>query len=257
MTSVFVALAATSGILVLWGLLAPRSQWRAILGWSVSDPHANEPSTTSYVIRQLLFVLGLGGIAFVGISAYLNYLDGIPEPAPPPTPVQQMWGGDPAPRMVNRVVPVGSSPPQTLVDTRILGYQEADEQGKFADYLLDLDEFALLGDTSPAGLIGGDPRDGFSGISTAELVVHIRGDLLCIPRRAIAIETETTVQIAVYFGLPDREDGETQDHLAACEPEPVVANSILLPIELAAPVGDRDVQYLDGSPIQRVPVVVD
>ena len=254
MTIVFVALAATLGILLLWGLVAPRSQWRAIMGWSVSDPHENEPSTTSYVIRQILFVLGLAGIGVVGISAYLTYLDSIPAPPKPLTPMERMWGS-PDPALVNRVVAAGTSPFAEFVDTPVLGYQDANDAGKFADYVLDLDKFSLLGDYGPPGLIGTDPKQGFSAISTAELMVNVRGDLLCIPRRAVVIETETTVQIALYFGLPDREDGEAQDHLAGCVAQPVVANSLLVPIELSAPLGDRDVQTLDGTHVKRVPVV--
>jgi hypothetical protein len=241
-------------VLLFWGLVSPRGQWRALMGWSMSDPHGNEPSTTSYVIRQFAFLVGLGGIAFVGVSTYLTYLDRLPKPPVPLTPVEQMWGS-PVPDIVNRVVVPLDAPPVDLVDTPILGYQEAHPDDGMPEYVGELDEFARLGETRISGIIGQAPAQQFSAADTAELLVHVRGDLLCIPREAVVIETETTVQIAIYIGLPESGSETPQDHLSACQAEPPIGNSLLIPIELQAAVGERDVQLLDGTHIPRVRVI--
>jgi hypothetical protein len=179
----------------------------------------------------------------------------LPDPPTPKTPVEQMWGA-PDPLVVNRVVTAVGAPPEGLVEVPVLGYQETDPEDGMYAYVYDLRHFTLLGDDRPSGLIGKDPASNFAAPDTAELLVHVRTDFLCIPRAAVVLETDTTVQIAVYVGRPNSEDGTPVDHVAGCQPNPAIGNSILLPIELQAPIAERDVQLLDGSPIQRIPVVL-
>jgi L-aminopeptidase/D-esterase-like protein len=98
------------------------------------------------------------------------------------------------------------------------------------------------------------------GIGSASIVVHVRGPVLCIPKSAVVIETETTVQVGVYYGLPDPlpgPDGSVTpvDSVAGCPADAAVTGSVLVPLQLSAPVGDREVQSLDGTPIGRVQVV--
>lgn len=251
MSLVFIALAVTLGIVFLWGLLAPRNQWRALTGWSVSDPHANEPGAVSYRFRRLLFAIGILGMSVIGAGGYLNYLASIPSPPEPPTAMELMWGS-PDPDIVNRVVVPLAAPPAGLVDQPILGYQEIDEDDGPAAYLADLDLFERLGNPEIPGYIGQHPSGGYSAMDSADFFVHLRGDLLCIPRAAVVIETETVVQIAVYYGLPDPPDGSVPDSVVACSRELPVSLSLLIPIELQAPIGDRELQTLDGSAIQKV-----
>ena len=54
----FSILAITLGIIFVWGVFAPRSQWRALSAWSVSDEHAHEPGGTAYGWRRFLSALG-------------------------------------------------------------------------------------------------------------------------------------------------------------------------------------------------------
>ena len=87
---VFVALAITAGVICLWGLVAPRGQWRALASWSFRDPHAGEPGATAYAIRRVASGLGFSmdqiepgllvpvigntyaGAAMIGLTATLD-----------------------------------------------------------------------------------------------------------------------------------------------------------------------------------------
>ena len=260
MTWVFGVLAASLGIFLLWGLLAPRSQWRALAAWTVSNPHANEPGGSSYGWRRLLSGLGVLGLAVVGaLAATPGLLAALPQDERIVSPVQEMWGS-PAPQVVDRLVYGSATPPAGLVEFPVLGYQDLDELDVLPPYLLDLTGYALLGDTSPAGYIGSSPGEGYSALGPADLVVEVRGPVLCIPRQAVVVETETTVTIAVYYGLPDpavSADPDAPappapDHAAGCKVDDSVTGSVLIPIILASNLGDRTVVTLDGSDIRKV-----
>ncbi|MEP6479035.1 MAG: fumarate hydratase [Rhodoglobus sp.] len=253
MSLVFLVLAGTLGIVFLWGLLAPRSQWRVLNAWSVSDPRASEPGSISYGLRQFFYALGLGSMVFLAIGTGVNYLANLPKPPTPLTPMQLMWG-TPAPTVVNRYVLGQTSVPAGLVDQPILGYQ-AWAPDHTPDYLDTLAPFTRVGTPVINGYIGEDPQPDLVGTDTADLVVHVRGDLLCVPRAAVVIETDTTVQIAIEYGLPIPTDGSQADNVAACSPNPAVSTSLLIPIDLSKPVGKRSVQALDGTEIDLVRVV--
>lgn len=260
MTWVFGVIATSLGVYLLWGLLAPRSQWRALAAWSVANPNANEPGGSSFGWRRLLSGLGVLGLAVVGVlAATPGLLAALPQEARITAPVQQMWGS-PAPQLVDRTVYGSSAPPAGLVEFPVLGYQNLDELDELPPYLLDLTPYALLGDSSPSGFVGAPPPVGFSGIGTADLVVNVRGPVLCIPREVVVIESETSVQIAVYFGLPDPKASSdpdapappAPDHVAACTTGDSITGSILIPITLADYLGDRTVESLDGSTLHKV-----
>ncbi|CAN5195445.1 hypothetical protein BH11ACT5_BH11ACT5_10890 [soil metagenome] len=261
MTWIFGVLATSLGIYLLWGLLAPRSQWRALAAWSVSNPHAHEPGGSAYGWRRLLSGLGVLGLAVVGIfAATPGLLAALPDEERVDSPVTIMWGS-PDPQMVNRAVYGSSAPPARLVEFPVLGYQDLDELDELPPYLLDLKEYALLGNTSPSGYIGSAPAVGFSGIGTADLVVNVRGPVLCIPREAVVIETDTAVQIAIYYGLPNPKASKNPakptpvpDHEKGCRLDDSVVGSVLIPITLSAELGDRTVETLNGDPISKVDV---
>lgn len=258
MSWVFGVVAVSLGIYFLWGLFAPRSQWRALSAWSVSDPHAHEPGGASYGWRRLLSAVGVLGLAAVGaISVTPGVLAALPQEAPLVSPVEVMWG-KPLPQLVDRSVYGSTTVPGGLVEVPVLGYQDLDELDELPTYLLDMRHFSLLGDTSPSGLIGAYPGDGYSGVGPADFLVNVRGSVLCIPRSAVVIESETTVQVAIYYGLPDAEpaaDGTpapAPDHIAGCPADDPVTGSVLIPITLAAELGDRTVQTLTGDEVPKV-----
>lgn len=252
MSFAFGVIAATLGIVFLWGIFAPRSQWRALAGWSTSDPHRSEPDGAAYTVRRLLSGLGvLALVTVVLVSAAPVLLSGAQPMAPGLSTVEQMWG-KPAPQIVNRSIKPLQAPPAGLVEFPILGYQPFDEETGSPEYLARLTTFTRLGVQQIPGYIGTLPDVGFSGVDFAEMVVNTRGPILCIPRQAVVIETDTTVQIGIFYGLPDSTDGSAVDHVAGCPVDSTLTGSVLIPIPLSAPVGDREVQALDGSPLTEV-----
>lgn len=259
MNWVFGVIAGSLGLYFLWGLLAPRSQWRVLSAWSVSNPYANEPGGASYGWRRLLSgvgVLGLGVVAVLGATPSL--LAAVPKEVRASSPVRIMWGS-PDPQVVNRAIYGSHTPPEGLVQFPVLGYQDIDELDAMPPYLLGLKHFSLLGDANPPGYIGSTPAEGFSGLGPADLVVNVRGSVLCIPRQAVVIETETSVQIAIYYGLPDptpvagaTEEPPEPDHVKGCPADDPVTGSVLIPITLESELGDRTVETLDGDEIRKV-----
>lgn len=252
MSWVFGSLAVLLGIVLLWGTVAPRSQWRVLAGWSTPHPYADEPSGAAYAVRRIVSAAGVVGVIAVlaaGSSALLPREAGNALPLPL---VEQMWG-TPPPRLVDRVITPIAAPPPGLVEFPVLGYQDLTDG--VPDYLRDLRPFTLLGDAAVPGYIGEEVDEGTTATGTADLIVHVRGPVLCIPRDAVAIETETAVQIAVYYGLPVAADGTAPDSVAGCAPDAALTGSVLIPLVLAAPLGEREVQGLDGAPLESVPLL--
>ena len=253
-TVVGVAAAATT-LLLLWGLLAPRANWSALVAWSTSDPRAAEPGWTSYLVRRLLFGFGLLGLVGLGTAMLLTWLLNPPLQARPPTPVQLMWGDAP-PAVVDRVITPLAVPPVGLTEVPVLGYQVVAEDEDPGDYLRLLERFHLLGGKQEMpGLIGQDPGEGYSAMDTAELILNVRGPLLCIPRGAIVTETLESVTVAVYYGLPDQAEGVVVDNAVSCPADAPVTASVLLAIELHEDLGERSVIMLDGTEIDEVELI--
>lgn len=261
MSWIFGVIAASLGIFFLWGLLAPRSQWHVLSAWSVTNAYAHEPGGASYGWRRLLSGVGVLGIGIVAVlGAAPGLLASLPREQRVIPPVQQMWGA-PDPQMVDRSVYGSSAAPDGLVEFPVLGYQNLDELDDIPAYILDLKKFTLLGDATPRGYIGSTPAEGFSGVGPADLIVNVRGSVLCIPREAVVIETETAVQIGIYYGLPDpKPDPKSDvappapDNVAGCPLDDSVTGSVLIPITLSAVLGDRSVETLDGNEIHQVNV---
>jgi hypothetical protein len=252
-TWLFEILAATLGIILLWGLFAPRSQWQTLAGWSTSNPHTSEPGGGSYGVRRFLSGIGALGLAIVLALSSYSHLANQPQAAPPAGALEVMWGS-PAPRVVDRLVNRLSEPPAGLVEVPVLGYQVIDE-GAPPHYLAQLKPFSRLGKTDMPGYIGRPPIEGYSAADTAEILINVRGPVSCIPRAAVVIESEDTVQIAVYYGQPDAADGAAVDHVKGCPADSSVTASVLIPIDLGSPLAKRKLVALDGSHISRVLLV--
>jgi hypothetical protein len=252
-TAVGVIAVATT-LLLLWGALAPRGNWSSLMAWSTADPRAAEPGSMSYLVRRLLFAFGLLGLAGLGTAVVLTWILNPPLRADPPTPVQEMWGEAP-PVVVDRVITPVAEPPAGYTEVPVLGYQVVDDEGP-GDYVRLLERFELLGGKQElSGLIGQDPGDGYSAMDTSELILHVRGPLLCIPRAAIVRETPDAITVAVYYGLPDPPQGVAIDNAVSCPADAPVTASVLLPIELVNEVGDRTVVTLDGEEVPVVPLI--
>lgn len=237
-------------LVFLWGLISPRSQWKVLAAWSYRNPQADEPSSFAFAVQRVICGLGVLFFGAVGTVGVVRYIAELPPPQPPLTALQQMWGLAPKPQVVDRVVGLQDVVPAGLVEAPVGGYQLVDNQEHHPRYLHLLQRFEP-GDIDRSGIVGVEPGDDFPALDSAELVVNVRtwGD--CIPRDAVVIETETAVQIAVYVGMPNRQDDLPIDHLA-CDRPAFVQNSLLIPIDLGAPVEGREVQSLDGTPIPLV-----
>lgn len=249
---VFGILAATLGIVFLWGVLSPRSQWRALSAWSVADEHAHEPGGAAYGWRRLLSAIGLLSVgAVVALAALAAYTP--PAPAQTLSHVRQMWGA-PDPTVIDRIITALGAPPAGLVEVPISGYQAYDSEDGLPDYLDGLKAYEYLGKLEVAGYVGSIPEVGFSGLDYADLVVHVSGPILCIPHQVVVVESETDVKIGVFYGRPDPADGSVPDNVAGCPLDSPLTGSVLIPLDLQSPVGDRLVEALDATELASVPL---
>lgn len=234
-----------SGVL-LWGLIAPRSQWRVLFGWSTHDPDASEPGDGVHGLRRALSALGLLGVLAVGGLQLAALVLDRPIEGPEPTALDRMWG-TPTPRLVDRVVVPTTEVPERYIASAIDGYQALD-RGYPPNYLADLPRFSFLGEPSPSGLVGSAPVSGFTGYGSGDLIVSVDGPLACIPRLVVATETELIVQLGVFWGLPGAVD---QDHAAGCDLDSPVTQTVLVPVQLTGELGDRLLVSLDGVPLSE------
>jgi len=263
---VAVSVAVALTCLAFWGLVHPRSKWRVLQAWSASDTHRAEPGGASYRARRILSGVALLAVAAVLLSAGLPKLIE-PRHESAPTPIEVMWGS-PEPRLLDRVVGLGATVPEGLVEATIFGYQAIGADGP-PTYLLDVPRYSRLGVAVPPGLVGNFPGDGFTAAGSAEILINVLGPLLCIPREVVIEETETTVRIAVYFGLPDAPDAPAgsapdpeavdaapvdaaADVAADCQQDAPIKESLLMPLELSSELGDRSVETSAGIAIPRI-----
>ena len=250
MSWVIGALAVVLGAVCAWGVISPRGQWRVLWAWSVSGEAANEPGGAAYGFRRLVFGLGLLSAVTVFIVNVATPLTLETRTARPPSAVVEMWG-DPRPTLINRLITTTPAPAGGLVAPQVLGYQSfADD---IPDYIATLDDFSLLGNFDAPGYVGILPPVGNAAVDFADLVVHVRGSVLCIPRVVTMIETDETVQIAVYYGAPDTSPAAV-DQLAACSDE-TLTSSVLVPLQLSTALGERTVTTLEGDEIPEIDLI--
>lgn len=248
MHPLFVVIACGLAILTVWGFISPRGQWRVLAGWSRRQPYANEPSAGMVALHRLVAGAGILAMAVASFSIYGGYLAGQPKTPPPPSPVERMWG-TPAPQVINRVFESLSGVPNGLVAQRVVGYQVMDGSSRTPGYLFTLDRYQVRDANNGVGYLGQAPDPGYTALDSADLVVQVRGDKDCIPQQVVVLEDEDVVRIGVYYGQPNPTDGSNAAHLADCSAKPTGADStsVLVPIDLADPLGKRAVQNVDGS----------
>lgn len=244
------------GAVLLWALIAPRSQWFLFASWSYRDRDADEPSKLAYLFYRIVAVLGI--VALTATMFFTHQVDQVikPEaPPPPPTAVERMWG-TPDPVVVNRVIDPVDTPPKGLVSQPILGYQLLDGQTRQPPYAFNLAHFALNGATTENGYIGTDPQPGLVGLDTASLMIHVAGDPQCFPQAAVVHVYSKTVSIAVYYGQANPPDGSNSENLGKCSVDEDAASvSTLIPIPLVASLRDRTVVTLSGKEIPLIALI--
>jgi hypothetical protein len=250
-------------ILTVWGLVAPRNQWRVLASWTRREPYANEPGAVAVGVQRLVAGIGVVVLIGTGTVAASEHFGGL-DPAPQRlSSVEKMWG-TPEPQVVNRVFTPAASVQDVLISQPVLGYQPVIGSSRMPAYLFSLDDFSAIetgktgGEDDPSGYIGTDPPVGFSALDTADLVVEVRGDRVCLPRQVVVLENATTVKVAVYYGQPSPADGSNAANLTKCDPKAPATKStpVLVPIDLAAPVDGRLVTTMDGTTkIPKVKVI--
>lgn len=240
------------GALLVWGLVAPRGMWRSVVGWSVADRYRDEPGGAAYGVRRLLAGVGVLGLITVATIGLVGAAGRTPGAAPAATPLQLMWG-DVAPRIVNRVVVPVAAPAPGLVEVPIAAYQDFDDG--IPPYVSLLPSYQYLGHDDMPGYVGTIPPVGNGALDFADLVIQVRGPLLCVPRDVVMFQTEESVSIGVFYGLPRHADGTEGDSVAGCAIDATTTASVLIPLQLTDPLGDRPVLTLDGQPIAEVPVI--
>lgn len=249
---IFGIVAFSLGLLFLWGLFAPRGQWRALAGWSVSDEHAHEPSGIAYGIRRLVSGVAVVSLLVIAGVYVSNSIGPGRAEERDETPLEAMWGPV-APTVVNRMITPGTAAPAGLVEIPIAAFQDFSDD--IPSYVTKLRDFTLLGNPSPRGYVGENPPEGNGALDFADLVINVRGPLLCIPRAVVLFQSEVDVRIGVYYGLPANDDGTEPDSIAGCPVDSAVTGSVLIPLQLAEPLGERPVLALDGTPISEIPTI--
>lgn len=253
----FIVIASGLAILTVWGFISPRGQWRVLAGWSRRRPHADEPSAGLIALHRLVAGAGIAAMVLAGCSLYGGYLAAQPKPPPPPGAVERMWG-TPAPQVIDRVFEALSTVPVGLVAQPMLGYQAMDGNSRTPGYLFTLDRYRVQDADKGIGYLGHAPDPGFTALDSADLVVQVRGDKDCIPQQVVVQEDDDTVRIGVYYGQPNPSDGSNAAHLGDCPPKPSKSGSasVLVPVDLNAPLGNRTVERFDNSKrIRAVPLI--
>ncbi|WP_010206003.1 hypothetical protein [Salinibacterium sp. PAMC 21357] len=244
-------LAVPLGIAAVWAILAPRNQWRSLFSSSVANAHSSEPGGAAFAYRQVIAAIALGGALLMIVLTMVWGAAREPVAPPETSGIEQTWGA-PQPLLVYRTFQLSTAGDATLVNVPIDSYLPVNDEERAPLYLLDLEPFSRLGTTNIPGYIGSQPSETDSTISRADVVVKVRGPLLCVPRRVVAIETPERVQIAVLYGLPTPSDGSVPDNIAGCPLDEDLTASVLIPINLSDPIGKRTVETLDGAPLMMV-----
>ncbi len=242
-----IAVTAVLSALLLWGLVAPRSQWRVLIGWSTADPDAAEPGDGIHGIRRTICAIGLIGVLSVAGVQGWRMFEARPAATPEPTALQLMWGS-PTPRLVDRLVAPVDAPPDGLVEGAVAGVQPL-TKGSTPAYLVSLSQFDLLGVADPPGLIGHAPADGYTGYGQADLIIEASGPLDCIPRAVVALPGDSVLKLGVYWGPPGDAPAA-----GACDMAAPVLQRVLIPVQLPSPLSGRTVVTQDGIAIPIVNV---
>jgi hypothetical protein len=238
-------------ILTVWGLIAPRAEWRVLMSWSRRDPDAGDPTPA---VRNLVRLVSAIGVVIVAWTSFATFNPETPQSIPSAYSGQsraELTWGSPEPKIIDRVFTPLAEPPAGLVDQPILRYLPISGSTRSPSYIFAFKDFAAIGATSRDGYIGTKPDLGLSALDTADLVVQVRGDKKCIPVAVLVKQAEHAVSVGVFYGRPNPPGGTAV--VANCKP--VVANgasnSVLIPIDLTAPLGLRTVVRVDGTSIAK------
>lgn len=263
-------------VVFLWGLVAPRSQWYAFVGWTRADPRATEPGSGAYAVARVLSLVGLiamGSVLADGVVSRMQFSERAAL-TKPEILAEKVWGM-PVPLVVDRVFLPSSGVPQDLVARPLSGYQLVMPGDRTPGYLFSIGRLRSSGVAAAPGFLGVQPLPGRTALDIADVVVHVSSDARCIPRRVVAVPAEGAIKIGVFFGEPDpaaasqppgsepagpkpagsQPAGSQPAAVSDCDPGSSLGNtrSYLIPIDFDSPLGATVLQGLDGTPIPLVP----
>jgi hypothetical protein len=245
-------------ILTVWGLIAPRGQWRALAGWSRRDSGGGDPGPLAVAIHRIVSAIALVVVVAGSISLANPVREELPRAVDVParmSTVERLWGS-PAPVVVNRVFATVSAPPAGLVVQPVLRYQAMIGAQRTPSYLFGLTSYTRHGAKPGDGYIGSSPQVGLTALDSADLVLQVRADKRCIPYKVALVETEDTVTVGVYFGQPNAAGSGNDANVTQCDTSATGSKvvSMLIPVDLQSAVATRTVQNFDGSAIESAGV---
>ncbi|TXN31160.1 hypothetical protein [Lacisediminihabitans profunda] len=258
MSSLTITVMIAFAILTVWGLVAPRGQWRALAGWSRHDSDGGEPGPLGVAILRIVSAVGLVVVLFGSISLANPVREELPRAVDVParmSTVERLWGS-PAPVVVNRVFVPVSAPPSGVVAQPVLRYQAMIGAQRTPSYLFGLKNYTRHGAKPGDGYIGSSPQVGLTALDSADLVLQVRADKRCIPYSVALVETEDTVTVGVYFGQPNAAGSGNDANVTQCDTGASGSKSVsmLIPVDLKSAVAGRTVRDFDGSAIESAGV---
>lgn len=252
MTFALILLLGGLAIFTVWGFVMPRSQWRVLTSWSQRDPGGHEPGAVTIAIHRTVAAIAIAALIFslMALNGRTENATARPVDRPTSDPVRVLWGS-PDPVVVNRVVTPVTQAPADLLSLPLLRYQAIDGHHRDPSYLFNLANFERPHAKKGDGYVGTDPSVGLTALDTSQLVLQMRADERCTPQQVLLLESSTAIVVAVYFGRPVGTALDDAAKAAPCDIEAADSKSVsmLVPIHLATPVGDRSVVGLDGMPI--------
>jgi uncharacterized membrane protein len=226
--------------LALWGMLAPRSQWRALASWQYRHPEANEPSDAAYAIQRVSLALLMIVLVVLGYRAYAAEHDTAETERAKATQraaqaeAAKRWPGESGspstsvflrdrPEVVATAAPHGEAEPIPLT-----GYAPLDPAARRPAYL-----WTLATDTA------------ISRLGTSDDLV-IGSDSACVPESVVVTESSAEIRIAAFAAASP----PGTPILRVCTG---LGSAVwLYPVDLSAPVGERRVVHLaTGAPLPR------
>lgn len=241
---------AVAILICLWGAISPRSQWEVLQSWQFRDREANEPSDIAFLLQRIGCIIMIVLLVIVGVSL-ANLTNENPDaassstPTPGPSAAESLWDAE-AVMLYDYIVPLDTTAPASETPMTTVGYQLIAGAERTPGYLWELEEPTVVAGIAPG--LGESPANGASALDTADLVVGIRLNMVCTPHQVVVIETAGTVQIAVYASLIGNAENGCEPSTSDGDDDPV----LVIPIDLASPLGDRELQGLDGSPVKQI-----
>ena len=255
MNTFLISLLGLLGLLFLWGVVSPRTQWHVMIGWSRSDSRSSEPGSVAYATSRVLSLVGLIVISAMSLGWLVGAI-AVSRPGTERAPgMTEMVWGEPRSYVVDRVFTSLAAPPDGLVPQAISGYQLVQGPSKTPNYLFTAGKIREAGQANQPGFLGVVPLPGTVALDTADLVLHVRGDDRCIPQQVVVAVVEGGVQLGVYFGQPTPAEAENATDVANCDPDPPLGRTrgYLIPVDLIDDLDGAAVQSLDGLAIAEVP----